>query len=117
LKKATGLYVLSQEFVKVYICSRNIFFGQLTLHSLFYNFLRQERILLSILTEAGTYVRFAGTRIAFANYLWLHMKVCSGEYVLMLAAQKCILWSWVVYTSLGKTPGVRILKYKGKTKF
>jgi hypothetical protein len=91
LKKATGFYVLSQKFVKVYICSRNVFFGQLTLHCLFYHFVRRERILPSILTEARTYVRFAGTRIAFANYLLLHMKVCSGEYVLMLAAQKRIL--------------------------
>jgi hypothetical protein len=109
--------VLSQEFIKVYISNSNVFLGQLSLHCLFYHFVRHERIFLSILTEASTYVPFAGTRNAFANYSQLHLKVCSGEYVLMLAARKCILWSWVVCTNLRKTPGVRILKYKRKTKF
>ena len=34
------------------------FLGQLSLNSLFYHFIRQEIILLSILTEASTYVPF-----------------------------------------------------------
>ena len=52
--------MLSQEFLKVYIYNHNVFFGELSLNSLFYHFVRREIILLSILTEASRYVPFVG---------------------------------------------------------
>jgi len=69
--------VLSQEFVNVCICNRNVFFGQISLNPLFYHFVRQERILLSILTEASTYVTF----VRNANCSWKLHAAAFESYV------------------------------------
>ena len=78
--------MFSQEFVKVCICNRTVFFGQLILNSLFYYFVRQERVLLSVFTEANNMFHLLETRIAVASYWRLQWKACLSEYILMLAA-------------------------------
>jgi hypothetical protein len=79
--------MFSQEFVKVYICNRTVFFGQLSLNSLFCYFVRQKRVLLS---EENTLFHLLETRIAVVSYSRLHWKVCLSEYIFMLAAIKYI---------------------------